>query len=417
MQVVLGPFSLTVPGSGATAGVSMKHTTLLFAFAVFAAASAPYLNAAPSQGRPPEPPSGMEARSPKHVIRPLASSGVVGYTPAQIRHAYGLDQIANGGAGQTIGIVVAYGSPTAQNDLNVFSDRFGLPRTTIQTVYGRARPTTTDAGWALETSLDLQWAHAIAPKAKLVLSVAANGSLANMVAAVDAAVRAGAKVVSMSWGSSEFASEAAQDPHFATTGVSFFAASGDYGSTSGTMWPAVSSRVAAVGGTTLSLDASGNLTASETAWTGSGGGYSRYIVRPSYQAGWHTSAYRAYPDLALVADPATGVAVYDSTAYNGSSGWWQLGGTSASCPMVAAMVALANEQRVAKGKATLSGLNVAAYRLAGSKDSFGVSLYPTFYYDVTAGNTGNYSATPKYDVTTGLGTPVCASLIPALAAQ
>lgn len=350
------------------------------------------------------------------LTRSYAFTGPIGYIPNQIRHAYGLDQIANGGAGQVIGIVVAYGSPTLQNDVNVFSDQFGLPRTTLQIVYGIRKPSTVDAGWALETSMDVEWAHAIAPKAKIVVAVAQTSKLTDLVAAVDAAVKAGAKVISMSWGAAEFSGEANYESHFQKTGVSFFASSGDKGSTSGTSWPAVSPNVAAIGGTTLMLDGAGNLTSPETAWSGSGGGYSLYFAAPSYQAGWQTSTKRAYPDVSLVADPATGITVYDSTAYNGTSGWWQVGGTSASSPIWSAIVALANEQRVANAKGTLTGMQKSLYFLAGGTSS-GVSQYPYYFYDVTIGNTGNYSATPKFDVTTGLGTPVTINLVPALANQ
>lgn len=349
--------------------------------------------------------------------QPYASNGPVGYSPAQIRHAYGIDMLTNGGAGQVIGIVVAYGSPTLQNDLNVFSDQYGLPRTTAQIVYGSRKPAKGNAGWALETSMDVQWAHALAPNAKIVVAVAFSAGLNDMIAAVDAATKAGAKVVSMSWGAAEFSGETSADSHFQKAGVTFFASSGDKGSTSGTSWPAVSPNVTAVGGTTLPLDAAGNLLSPETAWSGSGGGYSSYFAIPAFQNGWQTSAKRAYPDVALVADPATGVSVYDSTPYNNTVGWWKVGGTSASSPICAAIVALANEQRAAKAKATLTGGQKYLYPLAGSVDAAGTPLYPNFFYDVTVGNTGNYSALPKYDLTTGLGTPVGQNFVPALAAQ
>ena len=264
--------------------------------------------------------------------------------------------------------------------------------------------------------MDVEWAHAIAPKAKIVVAVAQTSKLTDLVAAVDAAVKAGAKVISMSWGPAEFSGEANYESHFQKTGVSFFASSGDKGSTSGTSWPAVSPNVAAIGGTTLMLDGAGNLTSPETAWSGSGGGYSLYFAAPSYQAGWQTSTKRAYPDVSLVADPATGITVYDSTAYNGTSGWWQVGGTSASSPIWSAIVALANEQRVANAKGTLTGMQKSLYFLAGGTSS-GVSQYPYYFYDVTIGNTENYSATPKFDVTTGLSTPVTINLVPALANQ
>jgi subtilase family serine protease len=355
----------------------------------------------------------MEAHPPLHV-HPDASVSPVGYVPAQIRHAYGLDQLTNGGAGQVIAIVDAYGSPTMQNDLNVFSDKFGLPRTTVQIVYAGARPKRTDPGWALETSLDVEWAHALAPKAKIVVAVASSASISSLLSAVDAGVNSGATIVSMSWGGSEFSSQASYDYHFQRTGVTFFASSGDNGS--GASWPATSPSIVSVGGTTLPLNASGNLTAPETGWSGSGGGFSSYFSRPAWQNGWQSNAKRAFPDVALVADPNTGVAVYDTTSYSGQSGWFQVGGTSASCPMWGAITALANEKRVASAKSTLSGADVALYKMAGSTDSTGASLYGYFFFDVSAGSNGGFSAAPKYDEVTGLGTPATANLVPGLAA-
>lgn len=351
---------------------------------------------------------------PPHHVKPDASLSPIGYVPSQIRHAYGLDRLTSGGAGQVIAIVDAYGSPTVQNDLNVFCDQFGLPRTTVQIVYGGAKSKKTDAGWALETSLDVQWAHALAPNAKIILAVASSASIANLNAAVDAAVKAGATVVSMSWGGSEFSSQSAYETHFQAPGVTFLASSGDNGS--GASWPATSPSIVSVGGTTLPLDASGNLTSPETGWSGSGGGFSAYFGRPAWQNGWQSNAKRAFPDIALVADPATGVTVYDSTSYNGQKGWFKVGGTSASCPMWGAIIALANEQRINAGKLPLTGSDAALYAIAGSTDPNGVSLYGYFYFDVTAGSNGGFGATPKYDEVTGLGSPVTPNLVPGLAA-
>jgi subtilase family serine protease len=323
--------------------------------------------------------------------------------PAQIRHAYGVDLLAAGGAGQTIAIVDAYGSPTAQNDLNVFSTKFGLPATTIKIVTVGKGPRRSDAGWALETSLDLQWAHAIAPNANIMLAVANSASITDLVAAIDAAVSKGATVVSMSWGGSEFSSVANYESHFLKTGVTFLASSGDNGS--GASWPATSPSVVSVGGTTLNLDAAGNLTSPETAWSGSGGGFSAYFARPSWQNSWQANSKRAFPDVALVADPNTGVAVYDSTSYSGQKGWFQVGGTSASAPMWGAIIALANEQNILAGRPALSGADAKLYGLAG-KTVNGSPGYSYYYFDVTSGNNGGFNATGSYDEVTGLGTPV-----------
>jgi subtilase family serine protease len=241
-------------------------------------------------------------RPPLHVlVRPAVTS--VYYNPAQIRHAYGVDKVTATGAGQTIGIVDAYGSPTIQKDLQTFDNTFGLPAANLQ-IIGSAKGIS--SGWAQETSLDVEWAHAIAPGAKILLSVARSARTSDLVTAIDAAVNNGATVVSMSWGGPEFSSQTSYDSHFNKSGVSFTAASGDNGP--GVEWPAVSPYVVGIGGTSLYLDSSGNRTSAEAAWSGSGGGISAVVQRPSFQNGWQSAANRAMPDVSYVADPNTGVA-------------------------------------------------------------------------------------------------------------
>lgn len=358
-------------------------------------------------------PLDQEAHPPLHV-RPNAFTSPVGYVPLQIINAYGIDLQPNDGTGQVIALVEAYGSPTLQNDLNVFCQQFGLPTTTVQIVYGSGpKPRKTDSGWALETSLDVEWAHALAPKAKIIVAVASSANISNLISAVDAAVKAGATTVSMSWGGSEFSTEANYESHFRKTGVAFFASSGDNGA--GTEWPAASPSVTGVGGTSLYLDASGNRISPETGWSGSGGGLSIYFLRPAFQNGWQSSSYRAIPDVALVADPNTGVTVYDSTPYSGQSGWFEVGGTSAGSPMWAAIVALADQERVAGGKPPLTGADVQLYALAGSTSSTGAYLYGYYFFDVTSGSNGAFSSTPNFDEVTGLGTPFVGNLVGGLA--
>ncbi len=341
---------------------------------------------------------------PLSHAKPDASTSPVGYKPAQVKHAYGFDLLNYGGSGRTIAIVSAYSCPTAQSDLNVFSTQFALPQTTIKIIYGGVTPAAVDGTWALETSLDLQWAHALAPKASLILAVAASSSWPDLIAAVDAAVKAGANIVSMSWGGAEFTTETTYESHFQKSGVTFVAASGDKGA--GTSWPACSPSVVAVGGTTLYLNSAGNLTAPEKGWTGSGGGFSSAFARPAYQTGWQTNAKRAIPDVSILGDPNTGVTIYDSTPYNGQKGWFQIGGTSAGTVMWAALIALADEQRLLAGSVLLTGSNASLYTLAGSVNASKVSLYSTYFFDVTTGSNGGYSATAKFDEVTGLGTPV-----------
>ncbi len=401
--LLLLAFSLVLvlgAGCGGAGAPSIGSASTTVAPTVAAAAAAP---AAAGQATLHGPPAGWEGHPPLHVHRFLASIPV-GYTPAQITKAYGF---SGTGAGQTIAIVDAYGSPTIQNDLDVFCTQFGLPKTAIISPSGggggggghKGGNHAVNAGWALETSLDVEWAHAMAPSATIMLSVAKSASITDLVNAVDAAVAAGATVVSMSWGGSEWSGEASYDSHFSKTGVSFTASSGDSGA--GAEWPAVSPNVTGVGGTTLSVDGSGNYS-SESGWSGSGGGPSKYVTRPAYQNGWQANAKRTTPDIALDADPNTGVAVYDSTKYNGQAGWFQIGGTSVGAPIWAALIALANQA----GATPLSGANLALYGL-------GSSSYGTDYRDVKTGSNG-YAAGTGYDMVTGIGTPLAGALIPAL---
>lgn len=343
------------------------------------------------------------ARPPLHIN--LTPSVSASYSPSQIRHAYGFDQVSASGANQKIAIVDAYGNAQIQSDLNTFCNQFGLNTTTVQVLGNNVG---TDTGWALETALDVEWAHAIAPNATIILSVAASSSSTDLLRAVDAAVSAGATVVSMSWGGPEFSGMGTYDSHFNRPGVTFTASSGDNGA--GVEWPAASPYVLSVGGTTLYLDANGNRT-SESAWSGSGGGSSSFYAEPSWQTGWQSSNRRGVPDVSLVADPNTGVLVYDSV----NGGWYVVGGTSASAPMWAGLVSLANEQRANGGSALLGQINSTLYTLAKGNASAPYTINPAYFYDVSQGNNGGYTAGPTYDFVTGLGVPVANSLIPALA--
>lgn len=345
-------------------------------------------------------PANWEAHNPIHVhIGNAGTSGPQGYTPNQIRNAYGFNLVTGDGFGQTIAIIDAYGSPSAQSDLDTFSNTFLLPLTTIQIAYPQGNPRKTDSGWALETSLDVQWAHAIAPRAKILLVVAKSASFSDLLAAVDYAVTHGAAQISMSWGGSEFSSEISYDSHFNVAGVSFFASSGDNGT--GVIWPSASPYVVAVGGTTLNLDSGGNVL-SESAWSGSGGGLSAYEIQPSYQATVQSSGRRGVPDLSYNADPNTGFPVYMSTNYQGRKGWFTVGGTSAGSPQVAAMMALVNQLRTS----TISSADAAFYSQVG-------------YRDITSGcNSVTVSsltcAQTGFDYVTGLGSTLANLLIPAL---
>jgi subtilase family serine protease len=347
-------------------------------------------------------------RTPAHVRPPLrvnaSPATSVYYSPAQIRHAYGFDQLTADGTGQKIALVDAYGNPSIQSDLDTFCNQFGIPSTTVQ-VLGTSSVNT---GWALETALDVEWAHTIAPKATIILSVANSSSISDLLNAVAAAVNAGATVVSMSWGATEFANENVFDSYFQAPGVTFVASAGDSGELAKTPeveWPAVSPYVVSVGGTSLYLDANNNRS-SEVAWSSSGGGLSTYYGAPTWQSGWSAYLKRGVPDVSYDADPNTGVLVYDSV----NGGWYAVGGTSAGAPQWAAAIALANQSRT-------SGVtgNPDIYKVAGTAPV----INSANLFDITSGNNGadadDISVT-GYDLVTGLGTPVAPGLVPALVA-
>ena len=362
---------------------------------------------------------------PYYAIHAAPSGNLSGppssaYTPAQLRHAYGFDQVSNQGSGQVIGIVDAYDDPNIESDFAVFNSKFGLPACTtangcFRKVYGNGRKPAANANWSIEMALDVEWAHAIAPQAKIVLVEAASNSLSDLLAAVNTAVSNGASVVSMSWTAGEFSSETRYDNSFLASGVTYLAASGDMGT--GAAYPAASPFVVAVGGTSLYLDSQGNYQ-SETAWSGSGGGLSAYEREPLYQATFGITAdprgYRGAPDVSYNANPGTGYAVYDSYGFSGASGWFQVGGTSAGTPQWAALIAIANSTRAAARKSRLSSTNSALYSLAKAHMS-------SDFYPVTQGTNGSCgvwcTAVAGYDYVTGLGTPRASALISALVAQ
>ncbi|HEV3345031.1 MAG TPA: S53 family peptidase [Pirellulales bacterium] len=375
---------------------------------------------------------GVAALPAAHASSPITSPIPYGDTPGQIRNAYGFNQVAfnNGtstiagdGSGQTIAIVDAYGDSKIASDVHAFDVQFGLadPNLKVVNQNGGTKLPGNNSGWALETALDVEWAHAIAPDAQLLLVEANNSSLGNLLAGVNyARNQPGVVAVSMSWGAGEFLGETSYDSYFTTPaghqGVTFVAASGDSGA--GTIWPGASPNVLSTGGTTLNIDSSGNYLG-ETAWTGSGGGLSLYESQPTYQSQsglvTQSATQRAAPDVAYDADPASGVAVYDSISYAGQTGWFQVGGTSAAAPQMAALVAVADQGRqIANGGAANSLPNAQAslYSLAANPTS-----YSSDFHDTTSGSNGLAAldqAAAGFDLVTGLGTPKAAALVQGL---
>ncbi len=308
-----------------------------------------------------------------------APSGTVAYTPAQIRAAYGINALSLDGTGQTIAIVDAYDDPSIFQALDAFDTQFGLtgsgpslyaqygPASSFLTVlnqYGQATalPSTDPSGpgtdnWEVEEALDVEWAHAIAPGAQIVLVEANSQSLSDLMASVaTAAAQPGVSVVSMSWGFPEgqavfAADEANYDSVFNVPGVTFVASTGDYGAAD-PEYPAFSPDVVAVGGTSLTLNADSSYN-SETGWgyysksagalIASGGGISLYEPEPTYQQGVQSTGYRTTPDVSMVADPATGAWIADPYNLDPSGPFEVMGGTSLSAPAWAGLVALVNQ--------------------------------------------------------------------------
>ncbi len=293
-----------------------------------------------------------------------------GLIPAQVTAAYGLNAITfsssgttvkGDGSGVTIALIEMYHDPNLASDLATFDQEYGLSTSTL-TVDNLAG-TQTNSSWGEEESLDVEWAHAIAPGANILVVEAAPGNtesqqLQNLMAAVQtASTTHGVAVVSMSWGFPEFSGETAYDRYFTTPGITYVAASGD---SPGVEYPAASPDVVAVGGTTLTLSSSGGY-GSETAWDDSGGGYSQYEAEPAYQESVQTTGQRSTPDVAFDANSDTGVSIYFTPASGGGGwqttqqgSWEEVGGTSLGTPAWAAIIAIADQGRAA-GPGSLDG--------------------------------------------------------------
>ncbi|GAA2005998.1 S53 family peptidase [Catenulispora subtropica] len=316
-----------------------------------------------------------------------------GYGPANLQSAYKLPS-STAGSGQTVAIVDAYNDPTAEADLGVYRAQYGLPSCTtangcfkkVNQTGGTSYPPT-DAGWATEISLDLDMVSAICPKCHILLVEATSASYANLGQAVNEAAALHANAISNSYGGGDISDSSA--PFYNHPGIAVTASSGDSGY--GVQFPASSHYVTAVGGTTLNT-ASNSRGWSETVWSGAGSGCSTLNAALSGAAGFNTGcSKRAEADVSAVANPSTGVAVYDSTPYNGRSGWQVYGGTSVSSPIIASVFALAGN--------TASINNNYPYS------------HSTSFFDVTSGSNGSCSPTQLcharvgWDGPTGLGTP------------
>ncbi|WIG59065.1 MAG: putative lipoprotein [Ktedonobacterales bacterium] len=327
------------------------------------------------------------------------ASSPSGYNPADLQSAYNLPS-ATAGSGQTVAIVDAYDDPNAEADLGVYRAQFGLPAcTTANGCFrkvnqsGGTKMPRANGGWAQEISLDLDMVSAICPNCHIILVEASSSSLTNLGTAVNEAASLGANAISNSYGGGESSSDTSYDAsYYNHPGIAITASAGDSGY--GAQYPAASQYVTAVGGTSLS-HASNSRGWSETVWSGSGSGCSAYDPQPSWQSSvaniTSVCGKRAEADVSAVANPSTGVSVYDSYSYQGLSGWLVFGGTSVSSPIIASV-----------------------YALAGNASSVTYGSYPYSHTgslnDVTSGSNGSCgnllcNATTGWDGPTGLGTP------------
>ena len=376
----------------------------------------------------------FEAKPPIHGTSEASSTLPKGLTPAEVKTAYHLPH--TGGSG-TIAIITAYHHPMVEIDLATFNKKFSIAPCTLANkcleIHEMSTSTRTNENRSFETALDTEWAHAIAPEAKILVVESKSSKASDLLKAVDyARGRSGVVSVSMSWGGDEFPTETKLDSYFATTStnklISFFASSGDDGT--GASWPAVSPKVIAVGGTSLTMKknvASSSWTfAGEKAWTGSGGGLSLYETQPAYQKTYsipQSNGRRSIPDVSYAADPVKGFSVYHlknpdensnrmsiytvtaggattassskNTAAN--KGWYVIGGTSAGAPQWAAIAALG-----IAGKHPIS--HISLY------DDKSATTYSKYFRDIVSGKNGTCTyycvARKHYDFVTGLGSPI-----------
>lgn len=307
-----------------------------------------------------------------------------GYAPSDLQTAYGLTSYSkNAGAGETIAVVDAYDDPNVASDLSVYRAKFGLPAcTTANGCFTEQKYTAqTNPGWAGEEAVDVEMISAICPNCKILLVEAASAGLADLSTAEKYATTH-ADDVSNSWSGNE-GTKTYDDAYTSGCGA-ITAATGDAGHNATAQWPAILPNVIGVGGTKLTSISP----RVESAWSGSGSGCSRIYAKPAFQIVPNTGcAMRAQSDVSAVADPRTGVAVYDTF---GQSGWQVFGGTSVAAPIVASIFALAGD--------------------APTDPLKNLYTHGSSFNDVTSGSTGTCGAPlcvagQGWDGPTGLGTP------------
>ena len=334
--------------------------------------------------------------------------------PASLACVYGLTAAVTGcnpetlttvttGGSRAIAIVDAFDDPNVMSDLSVYSAEYGLPAVTaanFQVVYATGTQPAQDStgGWELEESLDVDMAHALAPNAKIFFVEAATNNNADLIFADKVAAKlveaAGGGEVSNSWGGNEFKGEEDFEQFFSKPGVVFFASAGD---SPGTEFPSVLSNVVGVGGTYIDRSTQGDYI-SEQSWANSGGGKSKVVKRPVYQTAIASivGERRGVPDVSLDASPASGVWLYDTIPYHGTTlNWSTVGGTSVASPATAAIVNNAG--------------HFSKKSLAELRDIYAHYGNASDFRDISSGvcrNGGETMAVKGWDFCTGVGSSI-----------
>jgi len=428
-------------GAGALAAVSVG-----LACSATGGSAGSATNGASSAGRPAAQSPAARPSSPAPSVGQPPS---VALSPAQLTKAYNLgplEQRGIDGAGQTIVIVDSFGSPTIAADLASFDSAFGLRAPASLKVIQPAGPvpayrdTTTRSGWASETSMDVEWAHAMAPAAAIVLAETPTAEtegpagFPQIVAAENYVIQHHlGQIISQSFGATEetFSSPAQllalRGPYelAARDHVTVLAASGDNGSSGETTdmrtvynrpvveWPASDPLVTAVGGTQLKLGIDGQRLAPDIAWNLSGGGRSAIFARPSYQNGVAsvTGSHRGIPDISMDASCSSPVAVYGT--FLGGGGWQTSCGTSLATPLMAGIVALADQV----AGHPLGLINPALYKMSAARSPAITDILAgdNAVRGANGGTVPGFRATPGYDLASGTGTVNGAVFVPELA--
>lgn len=336
-------------------------------------------------------------------ISPSTTPSSIFYTPSQILTAYGINLIVPPGNkprgyGIKIAIISCYHYSNIQSDLNKYCSKYSLQPLTLNIINQAGN--LSNNNWALEICLNTQIINTLVPGATVYVIESKSNTFNDIKTAITTAVNLGVNIISMSFGTMEFATQSSLESLFMNSNITFLASSGDNDIVS---YPASSGNVLAIGGTKLLLTSS-NTRQSETLWGDAGAGTSLYTPRPSYQSEVNSGTKRNIPDLALIADTTTGFNVYCSI----NGGYFGVGGTSLSCPLMAGYVAILNQYRKSANKPFLNSISTSTnciQKILYQSIYTNVNLKPSLY-DVTSGTDNDFNPDVGYDIASGLGSIV-----------